>query len=73
MSSLKIGFVGLGNIGMSMARTLARRGFPLTVYDVRKEAVERMATLGARGAGSCREVALASDIVISMVRRYSSD
>jgi 3-hydroxyisobutyrate dehydrogenase-like beta-hydroxyacid dehydrogenase len=67
MSSLKIGFIGLGNMGMPMAKSLVRGGFSLTVFDLNKQAVEEMKALGAAGAGSSREVAEASDVVISMV------
>ena len=68
MSSIKVGFIGLGNLGMPMARSIAKKGFPMTVYDLRKEAVEEMESLGAVSAGSCRKVAEASDVIISMVR-----
>jgi 3-hydroxyisobutyrate dehydrogenase len=67
MSSIKVGFIGLGNMGMPMAKTLARGGFSVTVYDLRQEAIEEMKALGAAGASSPREVARASDVVISMV------
>jgi 3-hydroxyisobutyrate dehydrogenase-like beta-hydroxyacid dehydrogenase len=67
MNSLKIGFIGLGNMGMPMAKSLARGGFPLTVYDLRKEALEEMKALGAAAASSSREVSENSDVVISMV------
>ena len=68
MSSIKVGFIGLGNIGLPMARSLANSGLPLTVYSRRKEVAEEMKSLGAAAASSCREVAAASDIVISVVR-----
>ncbi len=67
MATLKVGFIGLGNMGIRMARSLAKEGFPLIVYDLRPEPIEEMKTLGATGAHSCREVAEASDAVISMV------
>ena len=68
MSSIKVGFIGLGNMGMIMAKALAEKGITLTVYDLRKEAIKQMVELGAIGARSCREVAEKSDIIISMVR-----
>ena len=67
VSVTKVGFIGLGNMGIRMARSLAKDGFSLTVYDLRPEPVEEMIALGAAGASSAREVAEASDIVISMV------
>jgi len=66
--SIKVGFIGLGMMGMPMAKSLTRNGFPLTVYDLRKEPIEEIKALGAKAAGSSREVAAASDAVISMVR-----
>jgi 3-hydroxyisobutyrate dehydrogenase len=68
MSSIKVGFIGLGNMGMIMAKALVEKGITLTVYDLRKEAIEKMVEMGAKGARSCREVAEKSEIVISMVR-----
>ncbi|MFC1949920.1 NAD(P)-dependent oxidoreductase [Chloroflexota bacterium] len=68
MNSVKVGFIGLGNMGMIMARKLVENGLSVTVYDLRKEAVEEMKSLGAVAAKSCREVAETSDVIISMVR-----
>jgi len=67
MNNLKVGFIGLGNMGITMARSLAKHNIPLTVYDLRQEPIEELKSLGATGASSCREVAEASDVVISMV------
>ena len=67
MSSLKLGFIGLGNIGLPVARSLAKSGLPLTVYSRHKKVAEEMKALGATAASSSREVAMASDIVISVV------
>lgn len=39
MSSIKVGFIGLGNMGIAMARCLPKNGLPVTVYDLRKEAL----------------------------------
>ena len=71
MNSIKVGFIGLGNIGLPIARSLAKSGLPLTVYSRRKEVVEEMKAVGAVAARSSREVAEASDIVISVVRDIS--
>ena len=68
MSSIRVGFIGLGNIGLPIARSLAERGVPLTVYGRRQEVVEEMKALGAAVAGSPREMAAAADVVISVVR-----
>jgi 2-hydroxy-3-oxopropionate reductase len=68
MSTLKIGFIGLGNMGSIMAKKLLENKLPLTVYDLRKEAIDEFVILGAKAAGSSREVAEKSDVIISMVR-----
>jgi len=68
MSSIRVGFIGLGNIGLPIAKSLAKRGVPLTVYGRRQEVVEEMKALGATVAGSPREMAAAADVVISVVR-----
>jgi 3-hydroxyisobutyrate dehydrogenase-like beta-hydroxyacid dehydrogenase len=68
MIPLRVGFIGLGNMGILMARTLAKSRLPLTVYDLRQEALDKMLVLGAVPARSCRELAAASDVIISIVR-----
>jgi 3-hydroxyisobutyrate dehydrogenase-like beta-hydroxyacid dehydrogenase len=57
MLSMDIGFIGLGQMGFPMARRLIEAGHALTVYDIRKDAVDRLVALGAQAAGSMREVA----------------
>jgi 3-hydroxyisobutyrate dehydrogenase-like beta-hydroxyacid dehydrogenase len=67
VGSIKVGFIGLGNMGIRMAKSLVKEGFSLTVFDLRQEPIDEMRELGAAGASSSREVAEASDVVISMV------
>lgn len=68
----KVGFIGLGEIGKPMAKTLANKGFPLTVCGhIRKEPVEELKQLGAKAAKSCAEVAQLSDVIITMVHNTS--
>ncbi len=60
----KVGFIGLGEQGQPMAVNLATaNGFDLMVYDLRKEPVDELAALGARKAGSPREVGAHGDII----------
>jgi 3-hydroxyisobutyrate dehydrogenase-like beta-hydroxyacid dehydrogenase len=54
---MDIGFIGLGNMGFPMARRLVEAGHRVTVYDTRREPIERLAALGAEPASSVREVA----------------
>ena len=61
--STKIGFIGLGTMGKPIAVNIARAGFDLTVYDLRKEPCKELASLGAKVAASARQVAEQSDII----------
>jgi hypothetical protein len=54
---MDIGFIGLGQMGFHMARRLVEAGHRVVVFDTRREAVDRLAALGARAAGSAREIA----------------
>jgi 4-hydroxybutyrate dehydrogenase/sulfolactaldehyde 3-reductase len=62
-----IGFVGLGNMGRPMAANLARKGFHLRVYDVRRDRVQALEALGAEPAADVRSVAGACGIVFTML------
>jgi 3-hydroxyisobutyrate dehydrogenase len=68
MNSIRVGFIGLGDIGLPMAKSIVKKGLPLTIYARRKEIIEEMKLLGAIVTNSCREVAVNSDIIISVVR-----
>src|SRR5262245_20412941 len=54
---MDIGFIGLGNMGFPMARRLVEAGHRVTVFDTRREPIERLVALGAEAANSVREVA----------------
>src|SRR5512137_2741650 len=62
-----IGFIGLGIMGKPMSKNLMKAGYPLVVYDIVAAAVEEIAAAGGRPAGSAKEVATRSDIVITML------
>lgn len=65
----RIGFLGMGDIGLPMAKRVATNGYEVTVCGGRRRyPVEEMKKLGAKEVASPKEVALASDVVISMVR-----
>ncbi len=64
-SKRHVGYIGLGLMGGAMARHLAETHWPLTVYDVRPEAIEELAEFGAERADSPMAVAQAADLVIS--------
>src|SRR5947209_15989764 len=62
---LRLGFVGLGNLGEPLAASLLRAGFPLTVHDRDESAAEALVAAGALWGSSPRDVAAASDSVIT--------
>jgi 2-hydroxymethylglutarate dehydrogenase len=62
---MKVGFIGLGQMGKHMSRHVLEAGFDLTVYDIRKEAAAPLLEKGARWANSPREVSQACTVVIS--------
>lgn len=62
-----IGFIGLGLIGKPMAQCLLRAEFPLVVWNRTAKKVEDLVRKGAGMAGSPREVAAQSDVLITCV------
>ena len=54
---MDVGFIGLGQMGFHMARRLTEAGHRTVVFDTRREAVARLAALGAEAADSPRAVA----------------
>ena len=62
---MKVGFIGLGNMGGPMAQNVARAGYQMTVYDLRQSAMDALVEMGASAARSCAEVAAASDVVFT--------
>ena len=63
----RVGIIGLGDMGMGMARNIIKEGFPLTGFDLREERLEELESIGGTRAGTCREVGESSDAVFVMV------
>ncbi|HJV64466.1 MAG TPA: NAD(P)-dependent oxidoreductase [Geomonas sp.] len=63
----KIGFVGLGTVGLHMAANLAKSEYQLTVYDQDEQAVSELAKLGVTVGQSPMETAKGKDLVIVIV------
>jgi 2-hydroxy-3-oxopropionate reductase len=63
----RIGFVGTGIMGAPMARNALKAGFPVTVTNRTLARAEPLAKDGAKVVRTPREVAAASDIVVTMV------
>ncbi len=64
---MKVGFIGLGVMGMPMAANVLKGGHELTVFDLNAEAVARLTAKGARAVDSPRAVGAASEIVVTML------
>lgn len=64
---MKVGFIGLGNMGGAAARNLMRAGFEVWVHDIRREAGAALEEAGAHWSESPREMIDAVDCVLSMV------
>jgi len=62
---MKVGFIGLGNIGMPMAKVLLAAGFDLTVYNRSQGKVHEMATIGAKAASFVAEITETTDILLT--------
>ncbi len=62
---MKIGFIGLGNVGGKLAGSLLRNGFDLTVRDLDRAAATRFLEAGAAWGESPRAMAQECDMVIT--------
>ena len=62
---LKVGYIGLGLMGKSMARNILKAGFPLVVHNRSRGAVDELAGEGATAAYSPKEVAEQVDVVFT--------
>lgn len=63
----RIGFIGVGTMGSPVVGHLLDKGYLVTVFARRPEAVAPLVARGARAASSPRAVAEASDVVFTMV------
>jgi len=63
----RIGFVGLGNMGLPMALNLIKAGHAVTGYDVSPAGVEKLKAGGGSVGKSAAALAADSDIVITML------
>ena len=62
---MKIGFIGLGNVGGKLAGSLLRNSFDLTVRDLDKNLTQSFKDLGAKVANSSKELAEQVDLIIT--------
>jgi 3-hydroxyisobutyrate dehydrogenase-like beta-hydroxyacid dehydrogenase len=61
----RLGFLGLGQMGSGMVRSLLRAGFPVVVYDLRSQLVQAAVKDGAEAGSSPADVAARCDVVLS--------
>ena len=63
----RVGVIGVGEMGLALAKRYLNAGAPVAVHDTRPEPVATLAALGARAASSPREVAERSDMIVVAV------
>jgi len=63
----KIGFIGLGIMGLPMSKNLLKAGHSLVVFDINKTAVEELKQAGAEVGTSAKDVASKANIIITML------
>lgn len=63
----RIGFIGLGTMGLPMATRLLEGGYPVTVYNRTLEKTQRLKSQGAIVVSSPMQVAQQSEIIFTML------
>lgn len=69
VSRLRVGFLGLGTMGLPMATNVAKAGFPLTVWNRTASKAQPLLSLGAKAGKGPAQVAAEVDVVVTMVSR----
>ena len=63
----KIGWIGLGKMGIPMSTNLVKEGYSVTVYNRTKEKTKELADQGASVADTPKAAAEGQDVIISMI------
>jgi 3-hydroxyisobutyrate dehydrogenase len=63
----KVGFIGLGNMGMPMAQNLLKAAYEVTGFDLNAHATELLAANGGTSANSVADACKAAEVVITML------
>jgi 3-hydroxyisobutyrate dehydrogenase-like beta-hydroxyacid dehydrogenase len=66
-SKTNLGLIGLGLMGQPMGMNLIKAGYPLTVWNRTASRANELVAMGAKLAASPKEVAVASDLLITIV------
>jgi 3-hydroxyisobutyrate dehydrogenase len=64
---MRIGFIGLGNMGGPMAANLLKAGHEVTGFDLAKAALEALAKAGGRAASTAASVVSGAEIILTML------
>ncbi|HLW59250.1 MAG TPA: NAD(P)-dependent oxidoreductase [bacterium] len=64
----RVGMIGLGEMGLPMAKNLVRRGFEAVGFDLRGDPCRALAQAGGHAATTAAEAARLADAVVVMVR-----
>lgn len=64
---MKIAFIGLGNMGLPMAKNLVKAGFTVTGYDLSGAALQALEAAGGKTADSAAQAAQDAQVVVSML------
>ena len=65
--NLQVGFIGLGAMGMGMAKSLLRAGLVVKGYDINPNAVAQVVTAGGQGAATVADAASGADVLVVVV------
>ena len=63
----RIGFIGLGNMGLPMAQNLIKAGHQVEGFDVFGAAIDKLKAAGGRGAGSAAAATAGAEVVVTML------
>ena len=64
----KIGFIGIGEMGLPMAKNLMESGYGVYFFDMNRDAMDELAEFGGTKCSSVGEVGESSEIIFVMVR-----
>lgn len=70
--NIKVGFIGLGNMGASMAHNLVKAGFAVKVHDIRPDAAKALLDAGATWGTSPAKVADSVEVVMTCLPDFNA-
>ena len=62
---MKVGFIGLGNVGGKLAESLLRKGYNISVFDLNENLVEAFEEKGAKGCSGPAEIMKSCNAIIT--------